>query len=729
MFQSLGAGRNTIVSDNVVNNTKNTIIAGEGSDSINISSNDNFINAGSGKNYISLGGGQNNTIVAGGGRDTISLDETSSGNVIVFGGGNDVVYNYHDSDSVAAIGTLAKNNVGNDVILSDGISQMILKGAADKTVQTTILDAASDAYKAISDNSELGDSLLPDGTEDTTSSDLMEIVLLTQRGESHSNTVDSAFIQALGGNDTISNSGENVSIEGGKGNDKISLVSGSENTFISYNAGDGNDTISGFNSDDTLSISGGKYHLMINTVFNDVIIAVNNSFVLLQNAAALSSINVDGTLADVEDILTINNSMPFPVIIEDETEIIDASKRTLPIIIGGSHFDNSIVGGKGNDTLSGGGGDNTLTGGAGNDEFDCTRGNYIITDYTEKDYIRFSYDYEDYEIDGKDLIFNFDNGNSLTVIKGAGKVINSNLGINCYVTGALLDAKQKSATISADTNIFNATPYSKLVTINGSMVEGEIEIIGNKKANRIIAGNKDTTLNGGKGNDTLWGGDGEDVFVYAKGDGKDVINNYSTGDEINLSRNATIKDAYMKSGNAVIKIDSGSITVKEASDKKIIFVQNEIETIFSAGVFLTEDTAKVFSSFKDSINLADYEDISNVDAALAKKKLTINGDDDNNSLQGGKGDDSLWGGDGSDTFIYQAGTGNDVIADYTEGDMLQIIDKRGKITAFKTATFTSDTLTLNINGGGSVTFKNVDVQTSFNINGESYHVSGNSLTK
>jgi hypothetical protein len=107
----------------------------------------------------------------------------------------------------------------------------------------------------------------------------------------------------------------------------------------------------------------------------------------------------------------------------------------------------------------------------------------------------------------------------------------------------------------------------------------------------------------------------------------------------------------------------------------------------------------------------------------------LNGGAGNDTLWGGKKNDTLTGGDGSDIFIYRAGDGNDVIADYQSGDLLQIIDKKGNASPFKKATFKDDTLTLKIKGGGKVIFDNVGASTEFNINGDSYHISGNSLDK
>ena len=110
-----------------------------------------------------------------------------------------------------------------------------------------------------------------------------------------------------------------------------------------------------------------------------------------------------------------------------------------------------------------------------------------------------------------------------------------------------------------------------------------------------------------------------------------------------------------------------------------------------------------------------------------KGKDILIGGAGNDTLWGGKKNDTLQGGAGDDTFIYQAGQGKDVITDYAAGDMLQILDKKGDAGSFNKATFSGSSLTLDIKGGGKVTFDNVAANTQFNINGTSYRISDKTL--
>ena len=86
---------------------------------------------------------------------------------------------------------------------------------------------------------------------------------------------------------------------------------------------------------------------------------------------------------------------------------------------------------------------------------------------------------------------------------------------------------------------------------------------------------------------------------------------------------------------------------------------------------------------------------------------------------------SMIGGTGSDTFIYNSGEGKDIITDFGNDDLLQITgtfsgtyNKSNKTVAFKVGS-TANALTL----------KDIDTAMTFNINGNSYHISGTKLVK
>ena len=93
-------------------------------------------------------------------------------------------------------------------------------------------------------------------------------------------------------------------------------------------------------------------------------------------------------------------------------------------------------------------------------------------------------------------------------------------------------------------------------------------------------------------------------------------------------------------------------------------------------------------------------------------------------IEGGSGNDSLWGGAGEDTFIYTSGDGKDVIYNFDDDDMLQIL---GTFSAKYDKS--SDTVVFKVGSvANAITLKDFYAST-FNINGSDYQISGSKLVK
>ena len=600
-------------------------------------------------------GGSNMTINGGADNDFIRNQD-----------GVNVLINADDGDDeIISSGTNVTINggKGNDSIRNNGTSVSIDAGAGD--------DSISNGYSSVTIDSGAGDdTVINDGA--------------------------AVSISGGTGNDSIRNWGTNVTINGDAGDDYFDIYD-STNALIVYNADDGFDTIDAFNETATLQIGDGTGTYSATKSGDDIILTVGNGKITLRGAATLSSVNILGTGLGDFDVAT------------------------------------SIDGGRGNDTLESTHGDNTLTGGKGNDIFLYKGGNDVITDYSEKGtngadkiIIDSGLTYENYELDGGNVILNYADENSLTIIDGKGKAITfagNKSTIRIYSDEGILDGKKKSITLKADTNDpFSGTGiYKKLITIDGSQVDNEIAITGNAKANSIVAGKSNTTLNGGKGKDTLVGGEGADVFVYNAKSGNKIIRNYNFDDDdvISLGKGAAISQVTTRKGNVVLKVGTNTITIEDAA--KFNFTQDGTTKTYDDGKLIVGDSVTLASDFKGTFSLTGDDAYNHVSAELTKKAVTLIGDAADNSLIGGKGNDSLWGGGGADIFIYQASKGNDVIGDYNfeDGDLLQIIDKRGRTIkdAVKKWTFDGDDLTLMIKGGGKLTLAGVGAKTSINVNG------------
>ena len=330
-------------------------------------------------------------------------------------------------------------------------------------------------------------------------------------------------------------------------------------------------------------------------------------------------------------------------------------------------------------------------------------------------------------------------------------------------------------------NKLNLDNYdSNIKKVDASAFKKNIEIFGNDNDNMILGGTGSDYLAGGAGNDTLFGGTGNDIIYGGTGNdslnggagndtlcsgtgtntltggagkdnffyegGKLLITDYESGDKIKISGDKVSK-SEVKNKDVILTTSGGSITIAGAMGKNITLVDKDDNQ--SSGIY-----GKTFKVTKSPVTLG--SDYVNADASSMKVAVTITGNaydnsilggakddsiyggDGNDILFGGKGNDSLWGdagndslfgGDGDDTFVYTANTGTDKIFDYSNGDMLQILDAKGSKVSFSKAAFSNNDLTLSVKGGGTIVFDDVDSATTFNINGTNYKISGTKLVK
>ena len=355
----------------------------------------------------------------------------------------------------------------------------------------------------------------------------------------------------------------------------------------------------------------------------------------------------------------------------------DASARTKPITLNGNEKGNSLFGGAGNDTLNGYGGGDSLKGGAGNDVFIYTGGEDLIVDYSAKgDKVSLASsiesDYKDFAVKDGDLIIGYGENNSLTIVGGGGQEISflkdNKATAYIYTDKGIFDTKKTSLVLASSLSSYDASKESALLTISASAVTatGGINITGNDKNNLIIAGSTSATLNGKDGNDTLVGGASKDTFVYEKGTkaGNDMVSLYGAGDVISLVNGGIDDVTFNKTNDVVFKIDKNTITVKDAaisSLKTIQFAGEDSRTfsIVSAteGVFVDDETnpttVSLPATFANAYTVKGG--VSHVDASALTKLITLTGDDNANSLFGGKGNDTIIGLKGNDTFKGGAG--------------------------------------------------------------------------
>ena len=186
----------------------------------------------------------------------------------------------------------------------------------------------------------------------------------------------------------------------------------------------------------------------------------------------------------------------------------------------------------------------------------------------------------------------------MTVKNGKGKeltVINAKGKEQTIIGGALLatksatleswrevgDASTATANIKLTGNAKNNTLYGGVKNDTLSGAAGADKLYGNAGNDSLSGGNGADTLSGGAGNDklyggngndslwggagndSLWGNAGADTFIYANGDGKDVIYGFENSDILQIT--GTFTGSYNKNKKEIaftIGKTSGALTLK-----------------------------------------------------------------------------------------------------------------------------------------------------------------------
>lgn len=602
-----------------------TIDSGAGNDNILNSGNDISIDSGAGNDYIdSWSNGDSVTIDSGTGNDTIS--SSSDNSLIQSGAGNDSIFNHSDNSTIDAgagndfVRNIAKSShsskvsisggTGNDSIYNDYIyyNGYSYDGGSDVTInggegndlitinkydswnnlieyksgegndtiigfnETSTLSIAGGGYVTTSGE----DVIIKSGSGSVLLSDVrlnetLNIVFsdgsdtsgaLFVKGSAKSdnigNRISNSTINALDGDDNIwngastgSKNATNVSIIGGNGNDSITNTYGD---FSTIDGGAGNDTLHNDRADNVI-VNGGAG--------NDSIYNYDNHNSSLYGGTS-------------DDTLTVHYG---------EKVFMDGGTGNDFISNGDRYFrgskNSTILGGKGNDTIL--------------NHYDTN----IVFKYLNGD--------------GNDIISGFNSMSTLSIVGGSysttksgddvivtvgdGKIsligaarYNVNI-IHQVSTKTLTNKNSANITIGADIDVADASTRTKAIKIVGNAFDNTIlggsksdSLYGGKGADSLIgnagndkiygqAGNDilkggagNDSLWGGAGNDSLWGDAGNDTFIYASGEGKDVIYGFENNDLLKIT--GAFSASYSKSkGEIYFKVGSTSkaITLSDFS--------------------------------------------------------------------------------------------------------------------------------------------------------------------
>ena len=362
--------------------------------------------------------------------------------------------------------------------------------------------------------------------------------------------------------------------------------------------------------------------------------------------------------------------------------------------------DDIIDGRAGNDTIIANSGNNLLAGGTGSDTFyfHADKHNDTITDFNgtgiEHDILKFDIQlfpgYQDVIKASKQVNTDV----VITGVDGSTILLNDTLlsdldSDNIIIFDGTIDMENTSSSFMTHYSIFAGNLGNS--TINGNSANNLIK--GGAGKDLIYARAGDDIVTGGNGNDTIWFGSGADT-VYG-GAGDDYIDEAASVSNFNYANllvggegNDTIyADAgndslYGGTGNDFLNGEAGDdITFGGDGNDKIYFGSGADTVYGGAGNDIIDEAAGV-SNF-DYANLLDggdgndtiYADAGNDTLFGGTGDDALNGEAGNDLLDGGSGNDLLNGGTGNDTFVFNAGFGNDVIADFASASNVSNADK------------------------------------------------------
>ncbi len=203
------------------------------------------------------------------------------------------------------------------------------------------------------------------------------------------------------------------------------------------------------------------------------------------------------------------------------------------------------------------------------------------------------------------------------------------------------------------------------------------DVVSGEDGNDLLAGGLgDDMLLGGAGADTLQGGSGGDVYVYFRGDGRDLIYDHSTEQE--TYQQATGRQIYQRSGKSghwveetrtatrTVQRDGGHDTLQFGFTINIedLFVTNNGHDLQigirdlddpNAGIAALGDVVTIQDWLNDMNRIETFEFADGLALDMSGVIFARSGLAENDRLNGTAGSDFLSGGDGNDALTGAAG--------------------------------------------------------------------------
>ncbi|MEG3093265.1 calcium-binding protein, partial [Sphingomonas sp. PB1R3] len=611
-----------------------------GADIIYGSDENDLISTGAGDDYIYANGGDD-TLIGGSGRDRLEG-----------GGGNDIyIFNLGDGDDIV-VDTAGTNIVrfgegisASDIRLSRSLQDsdtggviVSINATSDRLYLTAQLDGAN----------RISGFEFFDGTK-WTESDIRSH-LFADEHTSGSDTLQGSYAadQLTGGdgNDSLYGRGGNDTLAGGAGVDR--LEGGSGNDIYLFNRGDGRDTIWDESGDDTLRFGAGitSADIVLSRSLQDsdtrgLVIAIANT----EDRVYL--IGAQGAGQAIEHIEFADGTRW--TLAELRAHLYEQATTAGADIIRGSDGQDSLYGGGGNDFLYGDDGSDILDGGSGADRleggfgddtylFGRVDGRDTIVDAGGLDVVRFAPGVMAGDLTVSQSVQDGDNAGIVLSIKGTEDRL--------YIVGQQNAGSRVESFVFADGTTWTWQTLNDLIQAN---TLGGVTVPSTMGDDTITGTTGSDVLRGMGGDDVLRGGMGSDRYIYARGDGNDVIYDAVDSEAVDRLELAGINAVDVRVVTS--PTDSDDIIIEVSDGQTIYLDQQNVagggidQVAFADGVVwtkqqLTDRAANAFSS------------------PVAGRIVGTNFAE---TLHGGAGNNVLVGLGGGDTYLFNLGDGADTI--------------------------------------------------------------------
>jgi|GEM_PF-1611032 len=536
-----------------------------------------------------------------------------------------------------------------------------------------------------------------------------------------------SFVYGYGGNDTIYNAYNSVTIVGGEDNDSIksghnyfdsvdnridnpttdnvSIDSGAGDDYITLNGG--NSTVSAGEGDDIiLSYHEGNY--LNGGLGNDSIHNFSNHATLIgesgNDSLGNSGTNVEIISGDGND--TIHNIGSSTYIYSGaEEDYISTSNASTVTVDGGTGNDTILVGANNNGLVYGGAGDDsiyiyantsnvTVNGGSGNDtiglssqaaafvQFSPGNGNDVVYGFNENDTLIIDDSFSQYTSDNN-VIISTSNG-TMNLVDANGKSLNISTG---KVTLPLTNI-ETTLTGTSERDIFTYSGDTKTTVVNFSAgVEATSDVL-------VLNGGSISGISREAENILITMSDGNYLAVQTSSSSSDDLIQYS-GDGASLysakiADDSTTTLTYYEGANYYQLNQKGTLLVNDSA---------------SNNIWLDGSTGKVFFNVTD------------INASSAIGANTLAGNGESNLLVGSAGITSLWGGlgfvsdtliggSGNDVFFFGKNDGTDTIFNASSNDTVRLYDVN--LTDIISADVSDNVVSAILSTGGTLQISGTD---------------------